>query len=118
MRNPAAAVLIVGTLTLTPLAALAASPSGQTSHASKTTKASHATAGVVETIDATSLVIKRTGTAGEMTFTLNPATHREGPIAVGTPVSVRYREDGNTHIATAVMAQNATTTAHAKKSGK
>ena len=118
MRNPAAAVLIVGTLTLTPLAALAASPSGQTSHASKANKASHATGGVVQSIDASSLVINRGSTAGEMTFTLNPATHREGPIAVGTQVSVRYREDGNTHIATAVMAENATKTDHAKKSGK
>jgi hypothetical protein len=114
MRNPVAAALIVGALALTPLAALAASPSGQSGHPAKAQKASHATGGVVQTIDATSLVITRAGIAGEMTFTLNPETRREGPIEKGTPVSVRYRDDGNTHIATAVMAQHTATTATTK----
>ena len=117
MRNPIAAFVIAGALALTPLAAFAASPSGQTSHSTKAHKASHATAGVVKTIDATSLVISRPGTAGEMTFTLNPATRREGAIDVGKSVSVRYQEDGKTHIATAVMAQHAST-AHTAKPGK
>lgn len=118
MRNPVGAVLFVGVLTLTPLAASAASPSGQSSHSSKASKASHATAGVVQTVDATRLVITRAGTAGEMTFTLNPATRRDGSIEVGTPVSVRYREDGTSHIATAIMAQHAPTAAGTKKPGK
>lgn len=118
MRHPVAAAVLVGVLALNPLAAFAASSSGQTSHATKAQKASHATAGVVKTIDATSLVITRTGSAGEMTFTLNPATRREGSLEVGTAVSVRYREDGNTHIATAVMAQSAAKASHATKPGK
>ena len=40
-----------------------------------------------------------------MTFALNPATHLQGTVAVGTSVDVRYREDGKTYVATAVTAQ-------------
>lgn len=66
----------------------------------------HATRGVVKSIDATTLVISRTGTShADMAFALNAATHREGTIAPGASVSVRYREDGKTHVATAVRAQ-------------
>ncbi len=118
MRNPVPAALIAGVLVLTPFAAFAASSSGQTSHSTKAQKASHATTGVVKTIDATSLVLSRAGNAGEMTFTLIPETRREGSIEVGTHVSVHYREDGKTHIATAVMPQHAATTARTTKPGK
>jgi len=64
--------------------------------------ATHATRGIVKTIDATTLVITRFAHRGEMTFALVPSTERSGMVAVGSTVSVRYREDGRTHIATAV----------------
>ena len=66
----------------------------------------HATRGVVKSMDASTLVITRTGKMhGEMTFALNPTTHLQGTVAVGTPVSVRYHEDAKTFVATAITAQ-------------
>ena len=66
----------------------------------------HATRGVVKSVDTGSLVIVRTGKKhGEMTFALDPATHLQGTVVVGTPVAVRYREDGKTRVATAITAQ-------------
>jgi hypothetical protein len=92
-----------------PIASFAAVDT-QTAAAHKTKAApTHATSGVVKSVDDATLVITRSGKAGEMTFTLNPSTHREGTISVGAPVSVRYHAEGKTNIATAVQA-------HAKKS--
>ncbi len=65
----------------------------------------HATRGIVQTIDATTLVIARTGNRGVMAFSLTPSTRREGVIVVGASVSVRYREDGKNHVATAIALQ-------------
>ena len=44
---------------------------------------------------------------GDMTFTLNADTKKDGAPAVGSPVSVRYRTEGSTNVATAVTAQAA-----------
>jgi len=58
---------------------------------------------VVTSVDATTLVITRTDKKGSpMTFALNQSTNRPDGVAIGTPVSVRYREEGKTHVATAV----------------
>jgi Cu/Ag efflux protein CusF len=68
--------------------------------------ATHATRGVVKSIDSGTLVITRSGKKrGDMTFTLDSSTRREGTVAVGTPVSVRYREDGKAYVATAINVQ-------------
>jgi len=40
-----------------------------------------------------------------MTFSLTSSTHRAGVIVVGSTVSVRYREDGKNHVATAMALQ-------------
>ena len=70
--------------------------------------ASHSVKGVVKSIDASSLVITKSGKAGgDMTFTLNADTKRDGAPAVGSPVSVRYRSEGGAMVATAVTAQPA-----------
>jgi hypothetical protein len=37
-----------------------------------------------------------------MTFMTNTSTHKEGTMAVGSSVSVRYRQEGNDYVATAV----------------
>jgi len=64
----------------------------------------HALSGVVKSVDATRLVIRRAGkNPGEMTFVLSPTTLREGPIAVGTTVQVRFRTEGRTRVATAIL---------------
>jgi Cu/Ag efflux protein CusF len=65
----------------------------------------HATRGIVRTIDANTMVIARAGNRGIMTFSLTSSTHREGVIVVGSTVSVRYREDGKNHVATAIALQ-------------
>jgi len=65
----------------------------------------HATQGIVKSIDAKALVISRRGRLGDMTFSLTPETHREGTVVVGSAVSVRYREDGTNHVATAIAVQ-------------
>lgn len=68
--------------------------------------ASHSVKGVVKSMDNSSLVISRSGKAGsDMTFTVNADTKRDGAPAVGSPVSVRYRTEGSTNVATAVTAQ-------------
>jgi Domain of unknown function (DUF5666) len=81
------------------------------SAAKPATAASHSVKGVVKSIDASSLVITKSGKAGgDMTFTLNADTKRDGAPAVGSPVSVRYRSEGGAMVATAVTAQPAKAT--------
>src|SRR5262245_12108663 len=67
--------------------------------------ASHSVKGVVKSMDASSMVITKSGKAGgDMTFTLNADTKKDGAPAVGSNVSVRYRTEGTNNIATAVTA--------------
>jgi hypothetical protein len=65
----------------------------------------HATRGIVRVIDANTMGIVRAGNRGIMTFSLTSSTHREGIIVAGSTVSVRYREDGKNHVATAIALQ-------------
>jgi len=62
----------------------------------------HATRGVVQTIDAHMMVIARPRGRGTIAFNMTPSTHRDGAIGVGSTVSVRYREAGGNRVATAV----------------
>ena len=71
----------------------------------------------VKSLDATTLVITRAGKrAGDMTFMLNASTQRDGSVAVGTPVSVRYQMEGKDNVALAITAEKAKTAP--KKSAK
>lgn len=68
--------------------------------------ATHATSGIVKSVDQTSLVLQRkTGVHGELRFVLTSATERVGEVTVGSTVEVRYRLDGHQRIATAVSAE-------------
>src|SRR5258705_13000750 len=62
----------------------------------------HAIRGVVKSMSQTALVVvpSRRNT-NEMTFVLSPLTHREGQMTVGATVSVRYRIQDQTLLATA-----------------
>ena len=40
-----------------------------------------------------------------MTFTINDATKKQGAIAAGASVEVRYKTEGKTNVATAVTVQ-------------
>ena len=76
--------------------------------AKNVTAASHATTGVVKSVDANTLVITRPGKkGGEMTFAVNSSTHREGAVEIGSNVSVRYQQEGSSRVATAITARPA-----------
>ena len=123
MRKHVTTALLLGALCALPIAGVAAAQApaaakpapAASKQAPATAKksasasvATHATRGTVKSIDDTSLVIAGTGkNKADMTFVLNPATHREGTAAVGSHVSVRYKQEGTTHVATAVTVQGA-----------
>jgi len=108
MRVLVTAALIAATLSAAPIGLLAAP---QTQSSKSTTKASapasHATTGVVKSIDDTTLVITKHGKkeSNPMTFVIDPSTQREGSIQIGSPVSVRYHADGKKLIASAIAIQ-------------
>jgi hypothetical protein len=99
--------VLLGALAL-PASVLAAPPQTAPQTAAKKTSqaASHSVKGVVKSVDSSSLVITRPGKKGsDMTFVLDSATAKEGSPAVGSDVSVRYRTEGKTMVATAVTVQ-------------
>ena len=120
MKKQMTMALVVGALTLVPAAGFAATgAAGQkpaaAKAAAKANMATHATRGTVKSIDDSTLVITRSGkNHPEMTFAVNGSTERAGAIAAGAPVSVRYREDGKTNVATAIRVESTKT---AKKKG-
>jgi hypothetical protein len=116
-------------VTILALAALPASALAQTTTAkpkpatasttakkSTAKEATHSTTGVVKAMDANSLVITHGGKNGkDMTFALNASTQKDGTVAVGSPVSVRYHQEGSSNIATAVALEHPKTTSTAAK---
>ena len=123
MRKYIASAVLATAVMAVPIAGFAtmrqAAPAAAKKEATKTaTKAAptHATSGVVKSVDDSTLVITKGGKKPEdMTFMLNANTHKEGAVAAGAPVSVRYHEDGKTHVATAVTVEQAKTHSSAKK---
>jgi len=109
MRPVCLTAALLGILMAAPwtgLAAPAQAKAAKTTTSSKATAGTHSTTGTVRSVSANALVVARSGkNKGEMTFVLDPSTHREGAIDVGSSVSVRYREDGQSNVATAVTAR-------------
>ncbi len=104
-------IALVGALALVPAFA-----SAQTKPAKKATTATaqakpaatHATNGIVQSSDATSLVITKSAKdTKSTTFTLNASTVTKGTLAPGARVAVRYRTEGAQNIATAVTVSKA-----------
>jgi hypothetical protein len=116
MRNAIAGIAVILALVSVPGVSMAQATSGQAKPAKSSGKAaSHATTGVVKSISDTTLVITRPGKpASEMTFAVNSSTHRDGIIETGVSVSVRYQEEGASHVATAIAAQHPKQHASAK----
>jgi hypothetical protein len=84
--------------------------------AANATIANHSTTGTVKSVDASTLVITHAGKKAEdMTFTVNSSTQKEGDVAVGAPVSVRYHDEGGAHVAAAIVAKPAKAAGKAKK---
>jgi hypothetical protein len=110
MRRQLTTAILAATLAVVPCGAFAAQsgkPAPAAKHSAATKPAAtHATMGVVKSVNDNQLVITRTGkNASEMSFDLTSATQRKGSIAVGSTVSVRYRDEGTAHMATAITAQ-------------
>ena len=109
MPRHVGAAAIIGAL----LAALAADPAAASGAAAQPsagkpapTLGTHSVRGLVKSVSASTLVIARTGSRpDDLTFVLRGSTIREGQIAAGRLVSIRYVVDGDTRIATAVSAQ-------------
>ena len=115
MRYTLTALMLAGTLAVSGVAGAQTAKSASSSAAKPASTATHSVQGVVKSVDASSLVITKSGNkGGEMSFRLDPSTHRDGSITTGSPVSIRYRMDGSSMVATAVNAE-APKTAKAKK---
>jgi hypothetical protein len=113
MKQHITTACLLGALSVVPAAGFSAtqrasSTPAAAAHASKPVAATHAMRGVVKSIDDQTLVVARTGGKhAEMTFALNASTQRTGTIATGTAVSIRYREEGKTNVATAIRVESA-----------
>jgi hypothetical protein len=88
------------------LAAPQASTQAKSSAKPAPKPATHATAGTVKSVDASSLVITKPGAKpSDMTFVINSSTQKKGDLAAGASVQVRYTTEGSRNIATAVTVQ-------------
>ena len=122
MRKMMQAAAVIAVLVTAPTIAFGFSqtPAPPAKHAAaKPSVATKSTTGVVKSMDATTLVLSRQGKKdGDETFTLNPSTQKEGNVQVGSTVSVHYKAEGKTKVATAIMAQEPKAPAAHKTSAK
>ena len=108
MHKTLAVLMMAGSLTAAPLGAMAGTPAAAPAAAGKSAKAEHATTGTIKSMSDTTLVLTTSNKKHhEMTFQLDPAVHKEGAISTGSHVSIRYRNDGDKHVATAITAHKA-----------
>src|SRR5262245_2588091 len=115
MRYTLTALMLAGVLASGVAFAQTAQPAPNAA-AKPAAAATHSVQGVVKSVDASSLVITKSGKkGGDMTFKLDTTTQRDGSITTGTPVSVRYRMDGSSMVATAVNAEASKASKTAKK---
>jgi hypothetical protein len=111
MRRIILTLCLSGALAAVPMLALAAPQASTPTKSSSSSKpapkpATHATAGTVKSVDASSLVITKPGAKPtDMTFVLNSSTQKKGDLAAGASVQVRYTTEGKQNIATAVTVQ-------------
>jgi len=106
----AAAVLAVPAMSLAAQAQAAGAPAKSAAKTTAVTKTKaptvHSATGVVKSIDASSLVLSETAGkkkgAREVRFVLEPSTQKDGNIAAGSTVRVKYHNDAKKHVATDV----------------
>ncbi len=84
----------------------------------KSTMATHSTTGTVKSIDSSTLVITKPGKKGDMTFTVNGSTMKDGTVGVGSNVTVRYQTEGKSMVATAISEKPAKQMASTKPMSK
>jgi hypothetical protein len=86
--------------------------------AAKSTVATHSTTGTVKSIDSNTLVISKPGKKGDMTFSVNGSTQKDGAVGVGSNVTVRYQTEGKSMVATAISEKPAKQMASSKSTSK
>ena len=105
MRRHVEAVVMIGALFAVLAAGPTAAPGADQPVKATPALGTHSVRGVVKSVDASRLVIARSGRhRADLTFALCDTTLREGQIAIGQLVSIRYVMDGDARIATAVSA--------------
>ena len=102
-----AALLLIATAIGASAQTTSGTPGGAATprHAVSAQLATHSTRGVVETVDAARLVIRDPRHTRQTTFVLNAQTERQGRIAAGVSVTVRYRTEKGANVATAVVVE-------------
>lgn len=110
MRQPVRAIAAMGILAVLTVGVSASPGSNEPGQTTATEKPglmpTHTIRGVVTSMSASVLVIMPSGKgAGAMRFVVSPSTHREGNMAIGATVSVRYRVEDQRLLATAVSTQ-------------
>ena len=95
-----------------------AKPKTAAKAAAKSTVATHSTTGTVKSIDSSTLVISKPGNKGDMTFTVNGSTMKDGTVGVGSNVTVRYQTEGKSMVATAISEKPAKQIASTKPMSK
>ena len=86
----------------------AAAAQSTTTKSKKSTSATsdHVTTGTVKSMDDKTLVLTRNNKKhSDMAFELSPSVAKQGAVAVGSKVSIRYHENGGKHMASAITAQ-------------
>jgi hypothetical protein len=84
----------------------------------KSAVATHSTTGTVKSIDSSTLVISKPGKKGDMTFSVNGSTQKDGTVGVGSNVTVRYQTEGTSMVATAISEKPAKQMASSKSTSK
>ena len=116
MRQMMMALALLGALSSVAYAQgpAAARPKAKTASTAKA--ASHSVSGTVKAVDATMLTVTRSGKdKNDLMVMMNSSTQKDGNIAVGSKVSVRYKEENGQNIATAVKASAPKPAASGKK---
>lgn len=113
IRYVIAAIVVAAAVAIVPRVGHGSSPAPQPRSAVQGATArgagetTYATTGVVTSVGNGSLVMTRAGKPGnEIAFEVSPFAHRDGSVEIGSPVSVRYRDDGIVHVATAITVQH------------
>jgi hypothetical protein len=114
MKKLLQAALVAVAVVAVPTMSLAAQP--KAAKPGKSAMALHSAKGVVKSMDASSLVITEGSgaKAHDVQFVVDTTTAKDG-AAVGSPVVVKYHDDGSRHVATMVSPAPAKATRHTGK---
>ena len=114
MRQFMTALALVAACSMAAVTTMGAQAKPAAKTAAKPAVATHSTTGTVKSIDSNTLVISKGKKGGDMTFSVNGSTQKDGTVGVGSNVTVRYQSEGKTMVATAISERPANQTASSK----